>query len=302
MHASAADEPTIDQRPLRFSLFLRSFAKGIGLQLGMIGEQILLENFYFVMDEILFREVRPLFENYHAETVSGQLFGENASGSARTDDDKIHFVGGSIFWRRQFSFGFFAGGWRSAPAGIILVVKTKGRLERVSRFTANQLPADAAAIAGIFGLGIDQESGDGVLADGLEKRGSAGRGSIAAATESVRIVLGLQKLILLRDRSDGKLCNAREHRRECLLEIATARRGRSVVPPGKMVMRPAINEVDSAGLGGSGRIVGRDDTRGDRSYLNGLLVGKKLEFWGSIGHRRRAGMGAGGQRGRPVCG
>jgi len=97
MHTGAADEAAVHESALLFGCIARSFTESIGLQLGVIGEQILLQNFDFVVDEIIFCEVGPLFENDYAEAVAGQFLGENAAGGTGADDYKIDFVGGAIF-------------------------------------------------------------------------------------------------------------------------------------------------------------------------------------------------------------
>src|SRR5438874_2140968 len=89
MIAGAANSPAVNQSALRLGFILRRFANGGGLQLGMIGEQIFLQNFYFVVRKIGFGEVRPLLKNYNAETIGGKFLGENAASSAGTDDDEV---------------------------------------------------------------------------------------------------------------------------------------------------------------------------------------------------------------------
>ncbi len=67
----ATDGAAVNKRALRFGFFVRRFAKCIGLQLGMIGEQVFVEDLDFVVREIRFGEVGTLFKDHDAETVGG---------------------------------------------------------------------------------------------------------------------------------------------------------------------------------------------------------------------------------------
>ena len=49
------------------------------------------------MGEIGFGQVRTLLEDNDAEPVGGKLFGQDTPSGARTDNDKVHFVGGLVF-------------------------------------------------------------------------------------------------------------------------------------------------------------------------------------------------------------
>ncbi len=107
--AGAADGAAIHQSALQLGFILGRFAESVGLQLGMIGELIFLQNFDFVVREVFFLEVGALFEHHDTEAVGGKFFGQNATGGARTDDYEIDgigsFVGGLIdfhFWSASF--------------------------------------------------------------------------------------------------------------------------------------------------------------------------------------------------------
>src|ERR1700682_31428 len=97
MHAGAADQAAVNESALRLCFLVGRLAEGSGLQLGLVGEQIFADDFFFVMDEVGLGEVRTLLENDNAESVGGKLFGEDAAGSSGTDDDEINFVGSFVF-------------------------------------------------------------------------------------------------------------------------------------------------------------------------------------------------------------
>ena len=80
------------------------FANGGGLQLGMIGEQIFLQNFDFVVRKILFVQIGTLLQNNYAEAVGGKFFGQNAASGAGTHDDEIDGVGSFVFGLIDFHF------------------------------------------------------------------------------------------------------------------------------------------------------------------------------------------------------
>src|SRR5438270_13747670 len=56
---------------------------------------------------------------------------------------------------RLSCFGLFGVRRIGLPAGIIFVVIAEGRLEHVFTVTADEFPADAVAVAGAPGIGID---------------------------------------------------------------------------------------------------------------------------------------------------
>ena len=62
----------------------------------MIGEQVFLKNFDFVVRKIGFGKVRPLFEDDDAEAVGGKFFGEHAARGAGPHDDKVHGLGSFV--------------------------------------------------------------------------------------------------------------------------------------------------------------------------------------------------------------
>ena len=64
--------------------------------MGLIGQEIFVEDFYFVVSEIGFGEIRALLENDDAEAVGGKLLGQDAAGGAGADDDEIDFVGSLV--------------------------------------------------------------------------------------------------------------------------------------------------------------------------------------------------------------
>ena len=137
--AGAADGAAVNQSALRLGFVLGRLAESIGLQLGMIGEQIFLQHFDFVVDEIFgFVEVRPLFEHHDAETVGGKFLGQNAAGGAGTNDHKIDDVGSLVFGligrHCLSSFRGASGAIRCCesaglPAGIVFVVKARKEAE-----------------------------------------------------------------------------------------------------------------------------------------------------------------------------
>jgi hypothetical protein len=71
MDAGATDQATVNQRALRLGFFIGSFAEGVGLQLGVIGKQIFVQNFYFVMGEVGFGEIGHLFQDQDAKSILG---------------------------------------------------------------------------------------------------------------------------------------------------------------------------------------------------------------------------------------
>ncbi len=97
MHAGAADQTAIDEGSLRLGCFGRSLAKSIWLELGVIGEEVFVKDFDFVVREVGFGEIRALFQHDHAKSVFGQFLGKNATGCAGPHDDKVYFVGGLVF-------------------------------------------------------------------------------------------------------------------------------------------------------------------------------------------------------------
>src|SRR6266481_8393135 len=91
--AAAADATAIENGLLFPGGFLGRLAESDGMDVDLVGEQALDEDFSFVVREIFFAEIFALFEDNHAETVGGEFFRKDASGRAGADDDKIHFVG-----------------------------------------------------------------------------------------------------------------------------------------------------------------------------------------------------------------
>src|ERR1700719_1933443 len=69
VHAGAAHASSINYRALLFCFILRGLAKSSGLQLGMIGQQVFAQNFYFVVRVVRFGEIRPLLQHHYAESV-----------------------------------------------------------------------------------------------------------------------------------------------------------------------------------------------------------------------------------------
>ena len=102
MVAGPANRSPIHQRPLRLGFILRSLAKAIRLQLGMIRQQVFLQNFDFIVNKIFFDEIRPLLENHNAETVGGKFFRKNAAGRAGTHNDKIDCFRSLVLGLRGF--------------------------------------------------------------------------------------------------------------------------------------------------------------------------------------------------------
>jgi hypothetical protein len=75
---------------------LRRLAERSGLKFRVIRELVPLHDLYFIVREIGFGEVRPLFKHHHAKAISGKFFRKHAPGCARTNDDKIDFVRGPV--------------------------------------------------------------------------------------------------------------------------------------------------------------------------------------------------------------
>ncbi len=82
VHARPADAPPVNQRSLRLGLLLRRLAERGRLQLRMIGEFVLSQDFDFVVGEIGFRQVRALLQHHHAKAAGRKLLGEDAAGCA----------------------------------------------------------------------------------------------------------------------------------------------------------------------------------------------------------------------------
>src|SRR3984893_4559202 len=93
VHAGATDTTAINEGALRLGFFVWRFAEGSGLQLWLVGEQILVEDFYFVVDEVGFGEVRALLEDDDAEAVGGKCLGNDPASSPGADNNEIDFVG-----------------------------------------------------------------------------------------------------------------------------------------------------------------------------------------------------------------
>ena len=96
MVAGTADGAAVNKSALRLGFILRRFSKGIGLQFGMIGEQVFLQNFDFIVRKIGFGKVRALFEDDDAEAVGGKFFGEHAARGAGPHDDEVHGIGSFV--------------------------------------------------------------------------------------------------------------------------------------------------------------------------------------------------------------
>src|SRR5437899_12413297 len=96
MVAGAADGAAVNESTLRLGSVLGRFAKSVGLQFGMIGEQVFLQNLDFVVREIGFGKVRTLFEDDDAEAVGGKFFGEHAARGAGPHYDKVHGLGSFV--------------------------------------------------------------------------------------------------------------------------------------------------------------------------------------------------------------
>src|ERR1700730_6350440 len=97
VHAGAAYAASVNEGALRLGFFVGRFAEGSGLKLGLVGEQIFVEDFYFVVDEIGFGEIWPLFKYDDAKTVGGKFLGHDAASGAGANDNEIDFVGRFVF-------------------------------------------------------------------------------------------------------------------------------------------------------------------------------------------------------------
>jgi hypothetical protein len=73
------------------------------------------------------------------------------------------------------------------PAGIVLVQIAKGRLEYVAILAANDFPTDAILVSTTVGIGIDQETGDGVISNRFEEGLVSRVGSVAPAGRHPRL-------------------------------------------------------------------------------------------------------------------
>src|SRR5712672_31192 len=97
VHAGAADEASIDEGTLGLGFFVGRFAERSGLELGLVGQEIFVDNFYFVVNEIGFGEIRALLKHDDAKSVGGKLLSHDAAGGSGADDYEIDLVGGFIF-------------------------------------------------------------------------------------------------------------------------------------------------------------------------------------------------------------
>src|SRR6202022_432066 len=93
VHAGATDTTAINEGALRLGFFVWRFAEGSGLQLWLVGEQILVEDFYVVVDEVGFGEVRAMLEDDAAEAVGGKFLGRDAASSHEGDNNESVLVG-----------------------------------------------------------------------------------------------------------------------------------------------------------------------------------------------------------------
>src|SRR5260370_4693724 len=102
----------------------------------------------------------------------------------------------SCTWFGRLSFLLrICGSWLQAR--IVLIVVAERRLEHVFRLAANELPPDTAAIAATVGVGIDQEAGDGVLAECFEEILAGARGSEGPADRCRILVKRAKDFVLL---------------------------------------------------------------------------------------------------------
>src|SRR6267154_6255248 len=118
VHAGAADEASIDEGALGLGFFVGRFAERGGLELGLVGEEIFVDDFYFVVNKIRLGEIRALLEHDDAKAVGGKLLGHDAAGGSGADDYEIDFIGSFIFRRVDSHALVFSasGGFGCQPA------------------------------------------------------------------------------------------------------------------------------------------------------------------------------------------
>src|SRR5882762_4819132 len=141
---------------------------------------------------------------------------------------------------------------------------------------ANDFPPDSIVIAGVFG--VDQESGDCMLAERLKKilrtrtRPECPPGRIGLFVE------GMQNRVLLFSRQAREFGDAREHLAHSGLQFRQTLAVRLLVVDVKGG-QATIDEINDAGFGCPGSVVCRNNAGGDGPDLNRLLRSEKFKFW-----------------------
>src|SRR6266436_1344869 len=118
VHAGAADATTVKDGALGLGFFGGRLAERGGLKFGLVGQQILADDFHFVVDEIGLGQIRTLFQNDDAKAVFGEFLGHDATSGAGADDDEIDFVGSFVFGKIELHALVFSasGGLGCQPA------------------------------------------------------------------------------------------------------------------------------------------------------------------------------------------
>ena len=96
MDARAADTASVDIGRLNFGLLLISLPKGVRRFGGIACQMVLPPDLDLVVRKIVFVAPGALFEHHDAESRRRQLFRDNATGRAGSDDHEIHFVARAI--------------------------------------------------------------------------------------------------------------------------------------------------------------------------------------------------------------
>src|SRR5712672_1825077 len=69
VHAGAADEASVHERALGLGFFVGRFAERGGLKRGLVGEEIFVDDFYFVVNEIGFGEIGTLLKHDDTKAI-----------------------------------------------------------------------------------------------------------------------------------------------------------------------------------------------------------------------------------------
>jgi hypothetical protein len=89
---AATHEAAINHALVRARFVLGSFAEGLRLLLGVVG-QLVFENYLdFVVREFIGRNPRPLLEHHHPEACCREFFGQHSSCGAGTDNGEVNLL------------------------------------------------------------------------------------------------------------------------------------------------------------------------------------------------------------------
>ncbi len=162
---------------------------------------------------------------------------------------------------------------------------------------SNHLPANPVVITAI--IGIDQESGDGMLAERLKK--ILRRRARPERPLGCRRVLieRMQNLVLLFEYKAGKFGHAREHLAYSRLQFRQTLTVRLLIIGGESG-QAAIDEIYDPSFARPGRVIRWNDAGGNRLNFRRLFGSEEFEFRLRGRLRRTMGVRGSGQKGRPI--